>query len=137
VLISLVLVPAAHIGAMAHSSPHQDQQGASPAPRNAGTREDVLCSLVAHRDLFEDIDNNHPEGDVRQRFLGLRAIRSSYVESKVREQECAYNELVSEVNAGKANVLAEKRFEEVMVGLDEALSWNSKFSSCLPFYLPS
>jgi hypothetical protein len=87
-----------------------------------------LTSLIAHGELYEDIDNNHPEGDVRQRFLGLRTIRAQYVEGRVWQQWRDYEEFVSEVKVGKKNpnhAEVQEEFEDLMVGVDKYLDWSS------------
>ncbi|KAF2648752.1 hypothetical protein K491DRAFT_722300 [Lophiostoma macrostomum CBS 122681] len=105
---------------------------ATPATTSESARPcqaNILRSLIAHGKLFEDIDNNHPEGDVRLRFLKLRTIRAQYVEGRVWQQWRRYDDFMSEVKAGKkdpnhAEVLDE--FEDIMTSLIDYLDLNSR-----------
>ena len=109
------------------SDNQQEEQGSQ-----SSTFSDLLQSIAAYADLFETIDNNHPEADVRHRFLGLRAAREKYVHWLVRDRERAYKKLRDEVKSGAADPGDEDRldtFENVMLEVDRALRWHSKLLS--------
>ena len=113
---------------MPRSLPRHQQQHLSSAPRPAGIHPIVPRFFIPSNEPLYGFGNNPPEGDTRQRFLGLRA---SYFESEV---ERVYYELVREVKAGEVVFREDpsgngglKKFEEVMVKLDEGLNWNSTF----------
>lgn len=103
-----------------------------PGIASSLSRADVLRSLSAYEKLFNEIDDNRPEGDVRLRFLGLRAIRSNYVDGRVKQCGCEYYELMADVREGRLDPEAEdvqNRFEELMIALDKALDWSSTYLS--------
>ncbi|KAF2797880.1 hypothetical protein K505DRAFT_333921 [Melanomma pulvis-pyrius CBS 109.77] len=102
----------------------QAAPGATPS-----SRQDFLLALKAHRDLFDDIDNNRPEADIRRRFLGYRAIRAAYVGYRVREKLHRYDEFESEITVENVNLKPEstwKTFEKIMMEVDETLTWYSR-----------
>lgn len=99
---------------------------------------DLLQSYLTYSDFFHDVEV-FPEGDVRDRFLRPRALRARYVERLVRGYVRAWDDLESEVN-GKQPAAKDpeyqKRFDTVMIGLDEALTRYSMFFSPLLGILP-
>jgi len=104
------------------------------SPHQAGlgfeipSRADVVSSLIDYNDLFTDIDE-HPEGDVRHRFLRERSKRARYVESLVIIQFDALAALERDLMMGKVNPVDEgflNSYDIAMKSCDEALAWISK-----------
>jgi hypothetical protein len=58
-------------------------------PSELACRAAKISWFLTHNDLFQEIDNNHPEADVRQRFLRARAIRAKDLEWKV--EQCVHD----------------------------------------------
>lgn len=110
---------------MAHSPCRTNQQAPGAAISSLGSRKEEILALFSHSDLFNDIGNNHrPEGDIRQRYYTLRAIRAAYTESSVREAGNAYYGFMDDVGQSKLDLDCEyvgKRFAKIMDDLDIVL----------------
>jgi hypothetical protein len=98
-----------------------DQQKEPPSL----ARETVLLSLLSYEDLFEDIDNNNrPQGDVRPRYLRLRAIRGNYLNAQVNETGREYDEFRKKVRdkiLDSSTKEVQDAFKQLMAKMDRDL----------------
>ena len=101
------------------------------------SRSQAILSLIGYEDLYSDI-NNHLAGDVRHRFLDIRAKRARYVEGLVIFRANTLATLEHDVRMRKVDPSTEdfvNSYDAAMEALGEALSRLSTSNASLCTWL--
>jgi hypothetical protein len=116
------------LGRVRDSPHHPEITSARESELETPSRAKVVLSLINYEDLFTDI-NEHPEGDVRHRFLSQRSKRARYVESLVVDRFNALLALERTVTSRTVDPSDDEflsSYDAAMKSFDAALKWISK-----------